>query len=254
MLSIVIDDQRLQCQSGQTVLQVARDHGIDIPSLCHHPGIPDVGACRVCLVEVAGPRGRTSLMAACTLPVTQDMQVRTETEAVQRCRRTIVELILARAPESETVRTLAARCGCGREPLRREQPCPQLRSLRPLCEGLREPVGGGGNHLRRTHQPTHDLGCLPQGLTVVRGVRSLRRGLPDRGHASRRQGRRAPDLERRVADQRTTARALRGLRRTLCHEGGAGSGPRATERVPRGSLSRLRAQAQGALDGLVGAV
>lgn len=110
MLSIVIDDRRFQCHPGQTVLQVARENGIDIPTLCHHPGIPDVGACRVCLVEVGAP-GRTSVMASCTLPVVQDLQIRTETPAVQQTRRTIVELILARAPQSHTVRALATRCG-----------------------------------------------------------------------------------------------------------------------------------------------
>lgn len=110
-VTIRIDGRELQAESGSTVLQVALANGIDIPTLCHHAGLVDVGACRVCLVEIDGPGGRPTVMASCTLPASEGLVVRTETEAVKRNRRTVVELLLGRAPKSEAILALAARDG-----------------------------------------------------------------------------------------------------------------------------------------------
>ena len=63
VVTLKIDDQDIGAQEDQTILEAARDHGIDIPTLCHLEGLSDVGACRLCLLEIEGtPR----LSAACT--------------------------------------------------------------------------------------------------------------------------------------------------------------------------------------------
>jgi len=67
--TLVIDGHEVSARAGQTILEVAREHNIDIPTLCHLEGLSDVGACRLCLVEIkglnkllpAGGRGHGSL-------------------------------------------------------------------------------------------------------------------------------------------------------------------------------------------------
>ena len=76
----------------QTVLEAARDAGINIPTLCHLEGVSDIGACRLCLVEV---KGSNRLSPACALKVAEGMEVQTRTERLQKYRRMIVELLFA---------------------------------------------------------------------------------------------------------------------------------------------------------------
>jgi len=89
---ITIDGKSVEAKHGQTILDVARELGIFIPSLCYYPGTTKVGACRVCVVEVEGAR---SLVASCAMPVTPGMVVRTDTEKVRAAQRMIVEFIWA---------------------------------------------------------------------------------------------------------------------------------------------------------------
>ncbi|HOD99217.1 MAG TPA: 2Fe-2S iron-sulfur cluster-binding protein, partial [Syntrophales bacterium] len=77
---------------GEMILTAARRGGVEIPTLCYLKDATPTGACRICLVEVAGAR---SLMAACSTPVTPGMEVSTESERVHRTRKLNVELLLA---------------------------------------------------------------------------------------------------------------------------------------------------------------
>jgi bidirectional [NiFe] hydrogenase diaphorase subunit len=90
--TFTIDGQLLSAYEGQTVLEAARAAGIQIPTLCHLEGVADIGACRLCLVEIAGSN---KLFPACVLKVTEGMEVRTNSERLQKYRRMIVELLLA---------------------------------------------------------------------------------------------------------------------------------------------------------------
>ncbi len=85
-----IDGQQITATEGQTVLDAAQDAGIAIPTLCHLDGVMDVGACRLCLVEIAG---LNKLVPACVTKVTDGMVVTTNSERLQRYRRMIVELL-----------------------------------------------------------------------------------------------------------------------------------------------------------------
>ena len=89
---LTIDGRELDAKPGQTILEVAKEAGIYIPTLCYYPGTTNVGACRVCVVEVEGAR---TLVASCCMPVNPGMVVKTDTERVLDARRLVVELLWA---------------------------------------------------------------------------------------------------------------------------------------------------------------
>jgi bidirectional [NiFe] hydrogenase diaphorase subunit len=88
--TLKIDDQDVGAREDQSILEAAREHGIEIPTLCHLQGLSDVGACRLCLVEV---KGVNRLQSACVTMVAEGMEVVTDSERLQRYRRTIVEML-----------------------------------------------------------------------------------------------------------------------------------------------------------------
>lgn len=89
---VKIDGKDIEAVAGQTILECARDNGIFIPTLCHYQKTTNVGACRVCVVEQQGAR---SLVAACCMPVSPNMVVRTDTPAVRNAQKMIIELLWA---------------------------------------------------------------------------------------------------------------------------------------------------------------
>jgi len=91
-IPLTIDGREVEAAAGQTILEIARENGIFIPTLCHYAGTTKVGACRVCVVEVEGAR---SLVASCCMPVSPNMVIRTNTEKVRAAQRLIVELLWA---------------------------------------------------------------------------------------------------------------------------------------------------------------
>lgn len=92
VVTLKINDADVSGRSTESVLQVARDNGIEIPTLCHIDGLSEVGACRLCIVEI---KGQSKLMPACTTLVQEGMEVYTESEAIRNYRRLIVEMLFA---------------------------------------------------------------------------------------------------------------------------------------------------------------
>jgi len=92
MVKVMIDGVQIEVPSESTVLDAAKKAGIDIPTLCFLKGINEIGACRICLVEVQGAR---ALQASCVYPVSEGMVVRTNTAEVREARRVTLELILS---------------------------------------------------------------------------------------------------------------------------------------------------------------
>jgi bidirectional [NiFe] hydrogenase diaphorase subunit len=90
--TLVIDEQEVSALAGQTILDVARENDIYIPTLCHLEGLSNVGACRLCLVEI---KGGNKLLPACVTTVFEGMEVSTHTERLQKHRRMILELLFA---------------------------------------------------------------------------------------------------------------------------------------------------------------
>ena len=92
MVNIKINGVAVSVPQGSTILDAARYAGIEIPTLCYLRKINEIGACRICVVEVKGAR---SLVAACVYPVNEGMEVFTNTPAVRNSRKTTLELILS---------------------------------------------------------------------------------------------------------------------------------------------------------------
>ncbi|MBW2038516.1 MAG: (2Fe-2S)-binding protein [Deltaproteobacteria bacterium] len=110
MVRFTIDGQEVEAEKGTMLLPVALDYGFEIPHLCYHEALSPYGACRLCLVEVTTD-GRTRLTTSCNYPVDEGIEVATNTEKVQRARRMILELLLARAPNSERIQKMAQEAG-----------------------------------------------------------------------------------------------------------------------------------------------
>lgn len=91
-INLTIDGHSVTVPANYTVLQAARELKINIPTLCYLKEINEIGACRMCLVEVKGAR---SLQASCVLPVGEGMEIRTNTAILRKTRRTLLELILS---------------------------------------------------------------------------------------------------------------------------------------------------------------
>jgi heterodisulfide reductase subunit A len=109
-VQVTVDGRTADVARGTTVLEAARQMGIAIPTLCYYRGLSPYGACRVCLVEIDTPRGPKQV-ASCSHPVEDKLVVRTDTEAVLESRRTVLELLLAQAPESKELAEMAAGLG-----------------------------------------------------------------------------------------------------------------------------------------------
>lgn len=110
MLSFTIDGRLLQAQEGQTILQVAAENGIGIPTLCHHEAVEPYGACRLCIVEISRG-GRSRIVASCLYPVEDGLEVKTNSPRVLNNRKMLLELLLARCSRNPVVKGLAAEMG-----------------------------------------------------------------------------------------------------------------------------------------------
>jgi heterodisulfide reductase subunit A len=110
LIQITIDGRDTLVPPDTTILQIATELGIDIPTLCHHPALEPYGACRLCTVEIID-RGRSRLVTSCNYPIRGELEILTASETVVRGRRMIVELLWARCPDVQVFRDLAARYG-----------------------------------------------------------------------------------------------------------------------------------------------
>src|SRR5665648_564209 len=88
MISFTINDQEVTGQEGWTILEVAKFHGIDIPTLCYHPAVEPYGGCRLCVVEVDDGR-RSRVVVSCIYPIRQGIKVQTSSDRVDNVRRWI---------------------------------------------------------------------------------------------------------------------------------------------------------------------
>ena len=110
MVNIVLDGQHIEAEEGWTILEAARYYGVDIPTLCYMDGLSAYSACRLCVVElIQGERSR--LVASCSYPVQEGIEVRTKSGRVRKARNMLIELMLASCPNSRTLQCLASKYG-----------------------------------------------------------------------------------------------------------------------------------------------
>jgi NADH-quinone oxidoreductase subunit G len=96
-VTITIDGRPVQARAGQWIIQAAEDAGIYIPRFCYHPRMKPVGMCRMCLVEISGPRG-SSLMPACYNPVANGMEIQTSSAMAKKAQEGVLEFLLVNHP------------------------------------------------------------------------------------------------------------------------------------------------------------
>jgi bidirectional [NiFe] hydrogenase diaphorase subunit len=110
MISLTIDGRELEVEPGRTLLEAARENGIEIPTLCYHEALKPYGGCRLCVVSLDTPRG-PRIVAACTHPCEDGAVVQTDTEQVVQSRQIAAQLLLARAGHVPFIQRLAASVG-----------------------------------------------------------------------------------------------------------------------------------------------
>ena len=118
-IQLEIDGKKVKATEGMTVLAAAQSAGIFIPTLCHHEKLEPFGGCRVCIVEVE-VNGWTKLVVSCVYPVEENIIVRTRSEKVDRIRKTIIELLMAHAPDSPQLQELAQEYGANADRYERD--------------------------------------------------------------------------------------------------------------------------------------
>jgi bidirectional [NiFe] hydrogenase diaphorase subunit len=104
--SVQIDGKEVAATGDMSILAAAESAGISIPTVCHHEKLEPFGGCRLCTVE-AEIAGRTNLVAACIYPVQPGLVVKTRSEQIDTIRKVLTEQLLAHAPESGVLQTLA---------------------------------------------------------------------------------------------------------------------------------------------------
>ncbi|MCL2567236.1 MAG: NADH-quinone oxidoreductase subunit NuoG [Alphaproteobacteria bacterium] len=95
MPKIVINGEENEVKDGLTIIQACDELGIQIPRFCYHDKLPSVGSCRMCMVEISGSR---KLVPSCATTVAEGMEIQTETEAIHKARKMVLEMLLVNHP------------------------------------------------------------------------------------------------------------------------------------------------------------
>ncbi|NVL92806.1 MAG: (2Fe-2S)-binding protein, partial [Desulfobacterales bacterium] len=106
MINLTLDGKAVVAEEGKTILQVATENRVDIPTLCYHPALEPFGACRLCIVEIIS-KGTRRLVTSCTHPVEEGLEVNTASKEVIETRKWLLEALLARCPNVEIIQRLA---------------------------------------------------------------------------------------------------------------------------------------------------
>jgi formate dehydrogenase alpha subunit len=139
-ITITLNGREVSGHPGMTILELAKESGIDIPTLCHDPHLTSIGACRVCLVE---DERNGALLASCVAPIQPGMVINTLSDRVIERRRTIVKLMLSSHPDSCLVcdegnrcqlRQIASDLGIGLVDLQRIPRMASIQEVNPFLE------------------------------------------------------------------------------------------------------------------------
>jgi heterodisulfide reductase subunit A len=109
-VKLTINDTLVEVEEGTTVLEAAEALGIKIPTLCYHKALSPYGGCRLCLVELDDGRQKR-IQTSCVYPAQEGLKVETDTERVVKARKIVLELLLARCPESDEIKRIAKDLG-----------------------------------------------------------------------------------------------------------------------------------------------
>ena len=232
-LNLTIDGLTVKSQPGLSLLLATREHGIDIPTLCHHDDLKPEGHCRLCVVEI-GPPGRTRLVNSCTYPVEEGLIVQTQSERVLASRRLVLELLLAQAPAAEVIQKMAAELGVYETRFKPGHPQATLHPLRPVRPHLPGNRRGQRHQYGLPHPEEAGGHALQRALRGLHRLRLLRLRLPHQRHRLHRKGRRPHRLG--PPFRTASLHAMRHLHRPQGPTGTLGQ----THRRPGGELLYLQ--------------
>lgn len=106
-IQIFIDGDPYDAQEGMTILEVLKEHGFRIPTLCYHKSLRPIGACKLCAVEVKSKTGKTRVMLSCILKAKEDLEITTNSEPVLKAREKALQRLLTLAPQAKRLRQIA---------------------------------------------------------------------------------------------------------------------------------------------------
>ena len=162
MITMTIDGTGYQVEEGQTVLQVARENGIDIPTLCYHRALKPSGSCKLCAVEMTGRTGNRQIaMLSCILKASDGLDIKTTGPIVQAARMKAFKNLLRMAPQSIRLREMARAHGVdsGTPP----DGCVRCRLCIRVCKEI---VGAGALKMKKIDgvgfvmpEPDRCIGC-----------------------------------------------------------------------------------------------
>lgn len=109
-VKMIINGIEIETEIKPNLLEVLKENNIDIPTLCYTPDLEGYGACRLCVVEVKRGK-RERVVVSCVYPVEEGIEVRTNTEKINKIRKMLIEMLLARCPASKVLNDLAEKYG-----------------------------------------------------------------------------------------------------------------------------------------------
>jgi len=110
MITINVDGKKIEVEKGKILLKALLENGFIVPTLCYHKDLSPQGSCRLCTVEIV-KNGRSRFVTSCNYPVTESIEVKTNSEDVIQIRKMLIELLLARCPDVKIVKELAKKMG-----------------------------------------------------------------------------------------------------------------------------------------------
>ncbi len=162
MITMTIDGKSYTAEEGQTVLQVARAHAIEIPTLCYHPALRPSGSCKLCAVEMTGRSGNRQIaMLSCILKASARLDVKTSGPVVEAARTKAFKSLLRMAPQSDRLRQVAEAHGVDLGPP--ADGCVRCRLCVRVCKEI---VGAGALKIKKIDgvgfvvpEPDRCIGC-----------------------------------------------------------------------------------------------
>ena len=110
-VTLNIDNKEVKAKEGATLLEVAKQTGIEIPTLCYSSALESFGACRICSVEIIDKRGKKRIVTSCNYPAEEGLIVYTRSEKVLKTRKVLLEFLLARCPNVKKIQDMAREYG-----------------------------------------------------------------------------------------------------------------------------------------------
>ena len=124
MLNVNINGKKYEAEKGEYILEVCRRNRILIPTLCHHEGISGLGSCRLCVVEI-NEGGGNKVVVSCVYPLSRDCKVFTESEKIKNIRKTILSMLITRAPSGDRLASLCDIYGVDNESVNKRYTAPK---------------------------------------------------------------------------------------------------------------------------------